>query len=98
MYKPRTYRKRIGDVEAIQWTGENPYAVREFTGMHQPDPERSGTHFVFTVQSGHGELYVAANKAWLDIEISEWIIKDSLGFYPCKAHIFEVTYEEAPTT
>lgn len=48
---------------------------------------------MFTIQSGHGELYVAANNAWLDIEIGEWIIKDSRGFYPCKPDIFAQTYE-----
>lgn len=87
------FRKKIADVPAIQWTGDNPYAVRGFTGTHQPDPERGGNHYVFTIQSGHGELYVAANNAWLDIEIGEWIIKDSRGFYPCKPDIFAQTYE-----
>ena len=38
-------------------------------------------------------LYVAANDAWLDIEVGEWIIRDSLGFYPCKPDIFAATYE-----
>ena len=95
---PRKFRKK-GDreVEAIQWTGDNPYAVRDFTGTHEPDPERGGNHYVFTTQSGHGELYVAANKAWLDLEIGEWVIKDSLGFYPCKAEIFALSYELVDT-
>ena len=87
------FRKQPVEVEAIQWTGDNPAAVRAFTGTHQPDPNRSGNHMVFTTQSGHGELYVAANGAWLGIEVGEWIIRDSRGFYPCKSDIFDATYD-----
>ncbi|QAX92888.1 hypothetical protein KNU39_gp78 [Gordonia phage Mutzi] len=93
MTAPKRYRKKPVEAEAIQWTGDNPYAVRAFTGMHKPDPHRSGDHFVFTVESGVGKLYVAANGAWLDIEVGEWIIRDAKGFYPCKPDIFAGSYE-----
>lgn len=92
-----TFQKRPVQVQAIQWTGENPYAVRAFTGMHKTEP--SGDHFVFTVQDGidNAKLYVAANDAWLDIEIGEWVIRDDRGFYPCKPDIFAATYEQVAT-
>lgn len=91
----KTYLKQPVAVEAIQWTGKNPYAVRAFTGMHTPH-HGIGNHFVFTTQAGCGELYVAANHTWVPVEIGEWIIQDSRGFYPCKADVFAETYREAP--
>lgn len=36
-----------------------------------------------------GELWVEANQAWLPIEIGEWVIKDELGFYPCKDEVMQ---------
>lgn len=93
MSGPQTFRKRVADVAAIQWTGDNPYAVRAFTGIHKVEP--SGNHHVFTVQSGHGELYVEADNVWRDIEIGDWIVRGSRGFFPCKPDIFAQTYEEA---
>lgn len=92
MTGPQKFRKKPVEIEAIQWTGKNPAAVRAFTGMHKLP--NGGDHFVFTTQSGHGELFVAANGAWLDIEVGEWVIQDARGFYPCKPDIFEKTYEK----
>ena len=39
-------------------------------------------------------IYVAANKEWLNIDVGEWIIKDSYGIYPCKDDVFHEKYEE----
>ena len=82
-------------IEAIQWTGSNPYAVREFTGVHVYPS--GADHVVFTTQKGPllAELYVAANAAWVSIEVGEWVIRDSRGFYPCKPDIFEAMYGSA---
>lgn len=88
--QPMKFRKQPVVVEAIQWTGENPYAVRNFTGEHRV--AAGGSHFVFTIQKGPAELYVAANDAWLTIEVGDWIIRDDRGFYPCKPDIFAATY------
>lgn len=82
-------------IDAIQWTGDNHYAVRAFTGMHTVEDGGIGNHMVFTTQDGPGELYVAANKAWLPLEEGEWIIKDALGFYPCKDSVFRAKYRKA---
>ncbi|OZC59248.1 hypothetical protein CH276_22640 [Rhodococcus sp. 06-470-2] len=88
-----TFQKRPVRVQAIQWTGDNPYAVRAFTGVHKVQP--SGDHYVFTTQDGvdHAKLYVAANDAWLEVEVGEWIIRDEHGYYPCKAERFIESYE-----
>lgn len=86
------YRKRPITVEAKQWTGDNLEELWDWIGadgLYGPlpigDPLRPFGQ--------PARLYVAANDAWLDLEIGEWIIRDSKGFYPCKHDIFEVTYE-----
>lgn len=96
MNAPQRFRKRPVEIEAMQWTGDNPAAMRAFTGMHAT--ESGGEHFVFTTQSGHGELFVAANGAWLPLEIGEWVLSDARGFYPCKPDIFAQTYDELEAT
>lgn len=92
-FAERFRTKGIVEIEAIQWTGDNPYVVREFTGMHAV--EGGGNHMIFTTQDGsdQAELFVAANNSWLRITAGEWIIKDSLGFYPCNQDIFAAKYE-----
>ena len=39
-------------------------------------------------------LFVAANSAWLPVEISEWIARDRHGFYPIKDDVFLESYEK----
>lgn len=90
MNGPQRFRKRPVEVEAMQWTGDNAAAMRAFTGVHKT--ESGGEHLVFTTQSGYGELFVAANGAWLPLEIGEWVLHDTRGFYPCKPDIFAETY------
>lgn len=38
-------------------------------------------------------LWVAANGQYLGIVDGEWILKDSLGFYPCADSVIRATYE-----
>lgn len=40
-------------------------------------------------------VYVDANEAWLTITDGEWIIRDTLGFYPCKDEVFRKKYHKA---
>jgi hypothetical protein len=77
------YRKLPVVVEAKQWTGDNVCELRDWTA----------DNFLGAVFALPAELYVAANGAWLDLDVGEWIIKDALGFYPCKPDIFAATYE-----
>jgi hypothetical protein len=80
----KSYRKKPVVIEAIQWTGDNLDEIWDWTTAE----------FVYgPTEVNPLRLYVAANDAWLDLEVGEWIIKDSAGFYPCKADIFAVTYE-----
>lgn len=80
-----TYRKRPVEILALQWTGENKEELSEWTA----DPE-PGIRFM---PSGATFLWVQANETWLPLETGEWVIKDSLGFYPCKEEMFAKTYE-----
>ena len=41
------------------------------------------------------DLWVAANRSWVPIQITEWVLKDSKGFYPCKDTVFTARYERA---
>ncbi len=77
------YRKKNPQpVEAMQWTGDNLQEIKGWTG--EDLFEQSGDEFF---------LYVAANKAWLTIQVNEWILKDKLGFYPCADSVFQESYE-----
>ena len=78
------YRKRPVVVEAMQWTGNNVDALQDWAGV---------TTVLGPTLAKPLRLFVAANQAWLDLEVGEWVIRDSLGFYPCKAEIFAKTYE-----
>lgn len=77
MEQPKLFRRNPTEIRAIQWTGENISAVRLFT-----DPGGQVTYF--EIRDGKGYLYVAANDAWLPIELGEWIAQDQFGFYPIK--------------
>jgi len=82
------YRTRIVVRDCEQWTGDN----EDFLA------EKFGEDILFTWGEIPGTLnasiWVEANQEWLDIEVGEWIIKDSLGIYPCKDEVFREKYEE----
>jgi hypothetical protein len=95
------YRKKPVVIEAVQFTGENFAELAAFCGSH-PDSSghleiatfnRIGTYLLDDKPGVLGELWVAANGAWLGLVQGEWVIHDSLGFYPCKPDVFEATYE-----
>lgn len=80
----KRYRKRPVEIEALQWTGNNGADLQSWCGEDR---------FLFSDKDGSACLYVAANDAWLDLEKSEWIAKDRLGFYPIKNDMFHESYE-----
>jgi hypothetical protein len=92
-FAERFRTKGTVEIEAIQWTGDNPYAVREFGGMHKV--EGGGAHMVFTAQEGidKAELYVSSSNQWHPVSIGDWIIKDGMGFRACDKDIFAAHYE-----
>lgn len=83
MKEPRRYRKKPVVILAMQWTGDNLTELGDWVGngnLLPPDPDKCL------------KLWVAANTAWLPLEVGEWIIKDRLGFYPCNDAVFQETY------
>lgn len=79
-----TYISRPSSITALQWTGENLEDVKVWVGNDNLDHWVSGTALT---------LWVEANTSWLPLETGEWIIKDDLGFYPCKDSMFQRKYE-----
>jgi hypothetical protein len=77
------YRKRPVVVEAVQWTGDNLAEVGRFAGEHALFDGRDDALDVITIEGR------------LQASVGDWIIKGVAGeFYPCRADIFAVTYEE----
>lgn len=105
MLEPKVYRKRPVPVRAIQWTGNNAGAVSDFVGiMANMDGDVSTCRFLLPeaidsegealYHDGLARLWVEANSSWLPIEVGEWILRDRIGFYPCKDRQFVETYDE----
>jgi len=97
MREPAVYVKRPVPVRAIQWTGDNVRAVREFVGVVVGHDGIRTEGFLPTGKEGpsylkSAYLWVAANKAWLPIEIGEWVLRDASGCYPCKHERFVENY------
>lgn len=90
-------------ITAIQWTGDNIHALWDWCGadnVYGPvptidDADHNQNLHAKDVEMRPARLYVAANDAWLDLEIGEWILKDDLGFYPCKHAVFIKKYAPA---
>jgi len=77
-------RKRAVTVHAMRWTGENLDALHEWTdcNFQRATGAASGKRYTAMV-------WVAANDNWATIETGEWVLRDSKGFYPCKADLVE---------
>jgi hypothetical protein len=93
---PATYRSMPSEIDAIQWTGNNGIAVANFVG---PQPSSSMCGFQVTERFGQpgpdeAKLWVQANKEWLNIEPTEWVARDEIGFYPIKDEIFQRKYRQ----
>lgn len=96
------FKKKPLVIEAVQFTGDNVDELQRFCGFHK---DSSGQHEMNTFNKlgtylldymhpdALGELWVAANRQWLPIVKGEWVIKDSLGFYPCRDGKFQETYD-----
>lgn len=91
------WRKKPVEFDAVQWTGDNLEEMQEFVGLR---PAYEGELVLGFTEIGMylsdlenpnatAELWVAANNRILPIETGEWVIKDSLGFYPCKDEIIK---------
>jgi hypothetical protein len=84
----KLYRSKpvVTVIEAMQWTGNNIDDLWNWAGVNR---------VYGPTEVNPLRLFVAANNVWLDLEVGEWIIKDDLGFYPCKDKMFTAKYELA---
>lgn len=92
---PVRARKRPVEVDAIYWTGGGPIGntgeVMTFCGTRH-DGEEELLNFV-PLGSPGPKLWVAADSAFHPITPGTWILRDTLGLYPCDQVTFAETYE-----
>ena len=85
------YRKKPVVIEAVRWTGENRTEIANFCG--------SNAIFTARKQRADGliiayDLLISTLEGMMHAAIGDYIIKGVKGeCYPCKANIFEETYE-----
>jgi hypothetical protein len=80
------YRKKPVVVEAMQFTGKNHTAVREWGDELGKVGVWDGT--------GGGGMVIPTLEGDHRADPGDWIIRGVKGeFYPCKPDIFEATYE-----
>ncbi len=86
------YRKKTVEIEAIQYTGNNNFEIRNWSNdivypspVLEPDEENpSGSY-----------LQIKTLEGIMTAIPGDYIIKGVKGeFYPCKPDIFELTYDK----
>jgi hypothetical protein len=85
-----TYTSIPTSITAVQWTGDVDRMRDWITAAYFYGPIPAKDRRAATP----ARLYVAANNAWLDLEIGEWVTRDDLGFYPCKDSVFRAKYRK----
>lgn len=77
---PKRFRKKIVELEAVQYTGTNFDEIETFAGGD--------------AEFRNGQLLVATREGPLNASVNDWIIKGVKGeFYPCKPDIFQELYD-----
>ena len=77
------YRKRPVVIDAVQWTGTNGFTIAAF--MSEPFPDDAHTTDTPIIHTLEGDLTAS---------VGDYIIRGIKGeFYPCRADIFEATYD-----
>ncbi len=78
------YFKVPVEIEAVQWTGNNLSEIRDFMGY---------VHWS-RIDGLHIPTLEDSKKAQHFATVGDYIVKGVCGeFYPCKAHIFELTHK-----
>ena len=88
------FRKRPVEIEAVQFTGsgDSCTALTEFFG----GPAAGVARWKSCTYDGG---YIVTLEGDMEFRPGDWIIRGVQGeFYPCKADIFEATYEPAQTS
>lgn len=77
-------------ISALQWRGD----VDQMWDWTTPAAFYGPIPAEYRRAATPARLYVAANNAWVDLDIGEWVIRDDLGFYPCKDSVFRKKYRK----
>lgn len=81
----RLYTTKPFEIEAVEWTGKNPFEICSFVGTDNIASMKEGEDF-FLIKTLEGDM--RASKG-------DFIIKGIRGeFYPCKPDVFKVKYKE----
>lgn len=93
------FRKRPVEVDAIQWTGDNFDACRDFVTYETVDQELVQTAII-PIASGELAFFCLKSKRDVVLERDGWIIAepDGDGFYPCTAAQFASSVATTTTT
>jgi hypothetical protein len=76
-----TYHHVPTEIQALQWTGSNAAELRQWCPV-----------FVANGASTHASIWVEANHVRIEIEPGSWILRDELGFHPCRDVVFRRSY------
>lgn len=98
MSSSNKYISKPSEVTAVRFTGTFKVLQKEMTEVFgsgslrriREDNRIGPNRVIFRVT----ELYVEANNTWVTITPGEWILRDSVGLYPCKDEIFQLKYEK----
>lgn len=87
MSGPQRFCRRLGVVEALQWTGENTDAVLGWGG------ETVGVVEYFDTEAPE-RLYVDTKDGTYLVDRGDWIVRGLKGgLFPCKPENFPKVYE-----
>ncbi len=83
----RKYRKRPHVIEAMQWTGDNLAAIRDWTGGDAVRGPTDRNPDQLTLTTIHGDP--------APVSVGDWILPEPQAgrFYPCQTSVFDQLYE-----
>jgi hypothetical protein len=84
------FRKKPVVIDAIHWDGEDWELLRDFLG------DEMWSHVGASSRTGDGPaaVHITTLEGIMTAGVGDWIIWGVKGeFYPCRADIFEATYE-----
>ncbi len=96
----KKFRKKIVEVEAIQFNGNsNIQQIEKFVGRKLKYELESETAYVAGKGPPIFSLLIETKEGTMKAFSGDWIIKEPFptgdrDFYPCKPEIFDKTYEE----
>lgn len=81
----KKYRSKVVEKYALKWTGKNDEELKVFLGQD------------FLPHNETGDIYIRTAEGDMIARPGDYIIKGLINeFYPCKAAVFERSYEEVP--